>query len=309
MPESVIDSFTGVFCDDTLIAKEIDQKSDAEDLQNDLNNIYEWTKLWGMNFNTDKCVFMTVTNKRNILLNSYHINNVALKKKENIKYLGVNIDRKLSFKQHTQEKSNRASTVLNMLKRNLYFAPKSVKIKAYQARVLPILEYASSCWFPTSIKENNSLEMVQHNAAKFVSNIYPKKGNYDNFSISNILKDLNWVPLEEKRNQSRLTMTYKILNGHVILAPEMMPRVEYQRPYRQCNEDRVGYQNKLVEPSSRTDVAKNTFFFATPKLWNNCISSEQANAPSVDAFKHHFKKQLLPYIYYCQFLYNFTTCI
>ena len=40
-PENVIDSFTGVICDDTLIAKEIDQKSDALEFQNDLNNIYE----------------------------------------------------------------------------------------------------------------------------------------------------------------------------------------------------------------------------------------------------------------------------
>ena len=52
LPETVIDSFTGVFCDDTLIAKKIEQKSDAFELQNDLNNILEWTKLWGMNFNT-----------------------------------------------------------------------------------------------------------------------------------------------------------------------------------------------------------------------------------------------------------------
>ena len=96
----------------------------------------------------------------------------------------VNIDNKLNFKQHVQEKCKRATTVLNMLKRNLYFAPKSVKCKAYQATVLPILEYASNCWSPTSQKQNNSLEMVQHNAAKFVSIFHPKKGNYDNFQLA-----------------------------------------------------------------------------------------------------------------------------
>lgn len=57
-------------------------------------------KLWGMNFNTDKCVFMTVTNKRKFIQNNYHINNVALKNKQVIKYLGVNIDSK-----HVKEKS------------------------------------------------------------------------------------------------------------------------------------------------------------------------------------------------------------
>ena len=136
-------------CDDTLIAKEIEQKSDAFELKNNLNNILEWTKLWGMNFNTDKCVYMTVTNKRKFIIYNYNINNVALKQKKVIKYLGVNIDNKLTFSQDVQEKCKRATTVLNMLRRNLYFAPKSVKSKAYQATVLPILEYASNCWAPT----------------------------------------------------------------------------------------------------------------------------------------------------------------
>ena len=133
--------------------------------------------------------------------------------------------------------------------------------------------------------------MVHHNAAKFVSNTYPRKGNYNNFSITNILKDLNWVSLADRKKQSKLTMTYKIINGHVILDPEMMPRANYQRPTRKCNEVKVGYENQLVEPSSRTDIAENTFFFAAPKIWNNSVSSLQANAPSVEAFKCHFKKQ------------------
>ena len=75
-----------VFCDDTLIAKEIEQKSDAFELQTDLNNILEWTKLWGMNFNTDKCLYMTVTNKRKFIQNNLNLNNVALKQKQIIKY-------------------------------------------------------------------------------------------------------------------------------------------------------------------------------------------------------------------------------
>ena len=117
--------------------------------------------------------------KGKILHNNYHINNVALSKKEMNKYLRISIDSKLNFNQHVQEKCKRATTVLNMLKRNLYFAPKSVKSKAYQASVLPILEYASNCWSPSSTKQNNLLEMVHHNAAKFVSNFYQKKGNYE----------------------------------------------------------------------------------------------------------------------------------
>ena len=77
-----------------------------------------------MNFNTDKCVYMTVTNKRKFIQNNYNLNNVALKQKQIIKYLGVNIDNKLTFSQHVQEKCNRETIVLYILISNLYFAPK-----------------------------------------------------------------------------------------------------------------------------------------------------------------------------------------
>ena len=290
LPASVTKSFTGVFCDDTLIAKEISQKSDSLELQNDLNNIFEWTKIWGMKFNTVKCVQMTVSKKRKQFQNNYYLDKEILKKKETIKYLGVTIDNKLTFKQHIEDKSKKATTILNMLKRNLYFAPKSVKSKAYTACAQPILEYASTCWSPTSKKLNNQLEMVQHNAAKFVSNSYPKKGDYANFSITKLLNELNWESLEERRQNARLSMAYKILNGQVILEKSMMPKSQNQRPFRQCNGAKVGSANQLAEPQSRLDVVGSTFFFATPKLWNNCITPSQANAPSVDAFKAQLKR-------------------
>ena len=78
-----------------------------------------------------------------------------------------------------------------MLRRNLHFAPKSVKNKAFQSCVLPILEYGSICWSPTSLKMDNKLEMVLHNGAKFVTNKYPKKGSYDSYSISKILESID----------------------------------------------------------------------------------------------------------------------
>ena len=71
LPTSVKNSLNGLFCDDTLLAKEISKPSDAIELQNDLNNVLEWTKLWGMRFNVEKCVQMTVSNKINLFSTPY----------------------------------------------------------------------------------------------------------------------------------------------------------------------------------------------------------------------------------------------
>ena len=54
--------------------------------------------------------------------------------------------------------------------------------------------------------------------------------------------------------------------------------MQFKRPVRQCKPDS---QNQLIEPESRLGVTRSTFFYATPKLWNDAISPSHANAPSV----------------------------
>ena len=252
----------------------------------------QWTKIWGMKFNTVKCVQMTVTNKRKILNTQYYLGDVKLIQNDSVKYLGVTIDKKLTFGLHVKQKIKSATTILNMLRRNLYFAPKSVKMKAYQSCVLPILEYASSSWQPTSDNSNNALEMVQHNAARWIANAFSKKGSFKLFSISKILSDLQMATLEERRNETRLTMAYKILNEQVILEPNLLPKLVNTRKQRNCNIYNVGIENQLLEPKARLKTTGKTFFFSIPKIWNEKVTPAQASAPSTDAFKKHFKRNV-----------------
>ena len=205
-------------------------------------------------------------------------------------YLGLLIDNKLTFKEHIHDKTKKATTVLNMLRRNLFSAPKSVKCKAFQSCVLPIIEYGSICWAPSSKKHTDSLEMILHNGAKFVSNKYPRKGKYNEFSITNILEDLNWDTLEQRRMKARVTMAFKILNNLTILEPNMLPKITNERPERNCKGVTVGIKNQLLERQARLDVCSSTFFYATPKIWNYNITPKQASSKSVDTFKSYFKK-------------------
>ena len=177
-----------------------------------------------------------------------------------------------------------------MLRRNLHFAPKPVKVKAFQSCVIPIVEYASTCWAPTSKKLSNNLEMILHNGAKFATNKYPKKGDYNSFSITKILESLNWCSLEHRRMQARLTMAFKIINNKIILESDQLPKTNCWRPERKCNSVKVGLQNQLIEPQARLDIVKSTFFYATPHLWNNNVSPIQARSSNVDNFRKFFKK-------------------
>ena len=243
-----------------------------------------------MKFNVLKCVVMTTSNKRPPLILSYTLDQDILSRQDTIKYLGVTIDNKLSFKQHILDKTKKATTVLNLIRRNLHFAPRSVKCKAYMSCVRPIIEYASSCWSPTSSKLSNRIEMVQHNAAKFITNQYPRKGHYGDFSITKIIEDLQLETLEARRNNAKLTMAYKIINDHVILPPDLLPRQSHNRPIRSCTEVRVGTKHQLYEPIATLHNPEATFFYSVPKLWNSLITPEQAACRSVKAFQSCFQR-------------------
>ena len=153
--------------------------------------------------------------------------------------------------------------MLNLLRRNLYFPPPSVKAKAYLATVRPILEYGSVCWSPSSAKLAHKVEMVQHNAAKFVTNRYPKNGDYDNFSISSLIDSLGW---------ESLVMAHKILSNSVIIRPDTLPLKNTSRPGRTCTYSRVGPEFQLDEPFSRVSAFENTFLYKVPKLWNSQVT-------------------------------------
>ena len=118
LPASVKNSFTGIFCDDTLLAKEIVDNTDAETLQNDLNQFSEWTKIWGMSFNVLKCKVMSVTNKTRPLHHDYTLDLKTLLRKDSIKYLGVTTGNKLSFNLHILNKwSIRSEEICTLLLR------------------------------------------------------------------------------------------------------------------------------------------------------------------------------------------------
>ena len=149
-----------------------------------------------------------------------------------------------------------------MLRRNLHFAPKSVKNKAFVSCVLPIVEYASTCWSPNSQKMTNLLEMVQHNGAKFVTNKYPQKGNFNDFSISKILENLN------QYIQSQDPIFFKNFISNKI---SMFP---YQKNYAQRN-------SSFISGHFGEKTAAAIFSFPPSDLWQG---------PIVSPFGYHLLK-------------------
>ena len=50
-----VSSYISLFADDAKLFRKIRNHKNCEELQNDINKIYEWSKTWKMEFNAKKC--------------------------------------------------------------------------------------------------------------------------------------------------------------------------------------------------------------------------------------------------------------
>ena len=84
----------------------------------DLTTISVYCQLWKMEINTEKTVFglYSLNNKVTADQVKLKISGQNIKHEEYPKYLGVELDRKLTLKEHLKELTKKASSRLNLLK-------------------------------------------------------------------------------------------------------------------------------------------------------------------------------------------------
>ena len=88
------------------------------------------------------------------------------------KYLGVTINKDLTWTKHINQTIGKASKTLGFLRRNLGRCTTKTKATAYTTLVRPVLEYASPVWDPHQITTTRDIEQVQRRAARFAYNCY-----------------------------------------------------------------------------------------------------------------------------------------
>ena len=93
-----------------------------------------------------RCKVLCITNKLKPIKSSYYVHNHKLDTVETGKYLGVLINKHLSWKPHVDAICKKANQMRAFLDRNLKDCQRDVKSQCYKTYVLPIVEYANVDW-------------------------------------------------------------------------------------------------------------------------------------------------------------------
>ena len=266
-----VDSNSRLFADDAAVDRAIVTPRDPETLQNDLHSLTDWESQWDAEFHTVKCNLMTVSRRLIKEDRVYKMHGHELQKVEEAKYLGVIHQQDGSWSRHIEETVKKANQTLGFLRRNLKIGSKRTKNLAYKTLVRPILEYASTVWDPHLQKEIADIEKVQRRAARFVMNRHRNTS-----SVGEMLEILQWPTLQERRQNSRLTMLTKILDDKVtVKCKDLKPAFQRARRGSVC------HSKQLEEIYCRTDYRSMSFFPRTIRDWNR-LPSEAVAATSLD---------------------------
>ena len=235
----------------------IHSETDQNNLQEDLHRLAQWVATWQMSFSVQKCMYLRITNKLHPYVYDYYMNDLHIQQVEHAKYLGIIIDKNLTWSEHVKKVVNKANSVRGFLQRNLTKCPLPIKSSCYLSLVRPILEYACAIWSPYYQCNINKVETVQRRAARYVMNNFNSYAN-----VSEMIATLGWPTLEQRRKTFRTIMMYKIVNNLVEVPTDgiLIPSELQLR----------GHAKKFLQPQCSVNAYLYSFF----------STSDQALEPS-----------------------------
>ena len=125
----------------------LDWMKNCASLQSDLYVLQKWADDWQMRFNALKCQHISFCSKQVQINFNYMICNEVIKQVDSIKYLGVIIDKKITWSQQVDKIALKANRVRGFLYRNIKHCSLDIKNRCYKIFIQPILKYASIIWF------------------------------------------------------------------------------------------------------------------------------------------------------------------
>ena len=161
-----------------------------------------------------------------------------------------------------------------------FVPPETLKL-TYEALVQPYFNYCSPLWDNCGIALKDKLQKFQNRAARVITG-----STYDIRSID-VLDQLGWETLEQKRNYTKSMLMYKIVNDHA--APNL------KQSFRLYSEgdtmhDLRNHATDLVLPKPKREFGKRSFKYNGAIHWNS-LPNEAKNANSISTFKRIINSQ------------------
>ena len=185
-----------LFADDTNLLYAHKNLKTLEMVVNaELKNIYEWLLANKLSLNTKKTnyiIFHPYQKRLDFQPKIYIFDNdsnenVLLECKDSVKYLGILIDKNLSWKQHISSITMKISKLVGLIAKIRHFVPLHTLLSIYQSLILPYLTYGLTVWGQANITYLEKLLLLQKRVVRYIYFAKPRDHAVPLFINANIL--------------------------------------------------------------------------------------------------------------------------
>lgn len=272
----VVKSAVKMFADDTKLYGKSNTSQGIEELQEDLDQLQQWSERWLLRFHPQKCAVMKLGNKKSEASYSMPVkeadgSTVRLTLTETVaeKDLGVWIDNNLKFGPHIAHATTKANRVVGLIRRTFDYLNEEMFVQLYKSLVRPLLEYGHCVWQPYHKTLCSDIEDVQRRATRLLGNLKEK-------SYPERLRTLRLPTLEHRRLRGDMIEVFKYLYGYY--------DVKQPQLHLATGRELRGHSLKLRKDRHNLSVRANFFSHRVIDEWNN-LTEEVVTAPTVNAFK------------------------
>ena len=158
-----------LFADDTNILLSHNNLRELINIMNlELINVSSWFKSNKLSLNISKTHFMHFqTTRRSVTLSqNIIIDNIPLNQEEYVKFLGITIDKHLSWGQHINNVSSSIARGIGILYKLKHFLPEHSLLMIYNALILPYINYCNIIWGNCSMTKLDHIFLLQKKAVR-----------------------------------------------------------------------------------------------------------------------------------------------
>ena len=267
--DTIKNSTIKMYADDVKLYKQICDRNDVKNLQNDITNFNGWLTENDMSLSANKCGIQKLGKKYSNT--QYWLSDIEIPILQTYKDLGVLIDDKLSLNQQTIKIAKSAAMKIGCIRSCFKNKSKDFYKRMLMSYIRPTLEYNSSVWGINNIGHIICVERPHRRFTKLSQNQWAN-------SYKCRLALFEQKSLLFRRITHDLVIAFKVIKGYY-------SNIEPNQFFA-FNTSKTRRKNrfKLIVPYSRTSLRQNFWSVRIINLWNK-IPDCVFDATTVPAFK------------------------
>ena len=255
----------------------------AAEISNCVRSVKEWSQVNGLKLNNTKTEFLHVSLRHrstNPIL-TLNLDGTLVHAAKTCRNLGVTFDNKFTFENFVSQKCRSASFGLYKIRKIRNFLDRTTTERLIHAFVMCHFDFCNSLLFGLPSRQIKKLQLIQNSAARLVTRT--KKHE----SISPVLRNLHWLPIQSRIQFKILLLTYQCFHNFAPLyLTELLTPYKPERTLRSCKKSLLCIPQVITK-----SYGERSFSHSASILWNN-LPYQLRNTQKYTEFRTNLKTYL-----------------